>query len=48
MKQKLLALILALVLIPAVLVAAAQAGYAALLMDGTYAVISGDEALITA
>ena len=45
MKQKLLALILALVLIPAVLVTAAQAGHADSLMDGTYAVIGGDEAL---
>ena len=45
MKQKLLALLLALVMIPVAAVLAAQTGYAALLMDGTYAVISGDEAL---
>ena len=45
MKQKLLALILALVLVPAAAVLAAQAGHAELLMDGTYAVIGGDEVL---
>ena len=45
MKQKLLALILALVLIPAVLVTAAQAGHADSLMEGSYAVIGGDEVL---
>ena len=45
MKQKLLALLLALVMLPAAAVLAAQAGFADSLMDGTYAVIGGEEAI---
>ena len=45
MKQKLLALLLALVMIPAAAVLAAQAGFADSLMEGTYAVLGGEEAI---
>ena len=45
MKRKVLALILALLLIPAVLAAAAQAGYADSLMEDLYAVIGGEQTM---
>ena len=45
MKQKLLALLLALFLIPAAAVFAAQPGFADSMMDGIYAVIGGEDAI---
>lgn len=45
MKKKLLALVLALVLIPAAVVLAAQAGYAELRMKDIYAVIGGSQSI---
>ncbi|MBR7177973.1 MAG: S-layer homology domain-containing protein [Oscillospiraceae bacterium] len=45
MKKKILALVLALVLIPAVIVCAAQTGYADSMMEDIYAIIGGGQAL---
>ena len=45
MKKKFLALILALILIPAVIVCAAQAGYADSMMEIPYAVVGGEQAI---
>ena len=45
MKKKLFALVLALLMVPGILAAAAQAGYAELTMDSHYAVIGGDQSI---
>ena len=45
MKKKLFALVLALLMVPAVLAAAAQAGFAQSLMNSHYAVLGGDQSI---
>ena len=45
MKQKFYALVLALLMVPAVIAAAAEAGFAQSLMDSHYAVLGGDQSI---
>ena len=45
MKQKFFALVLALLMVPAIIAAAAEAGFAQSLMDSHYAVLGGDQSI---
>ena len=45
MKQKFFALVLALLMVPAVIAAAAEAGFAQSLMDSHYAILGGDQSI---